>query len=197
PPPAANDHCADAADIAGEGTFNFDTRGALTDGTASCDLTIGRDVWFDWTAPCAGDFNVSLCAGSTGDTIFNAYSSLACPPDQANEIACDDDGCGGVGGPSIANINGIAAGAHVLIRISHFGGSTGEQGAFVISRVGGSCGPTCPCDWNSSGSLNSQDFFDFLVSFFGGNADFNNSGTTNSQDFFDFLVCFFTPPTGC
>jgi hypothetical protein len=51
--------------------------------------------------------------------------------------------------------------------------------------------PACPCDVNGSGDLNSQDFFDFIGAFFGGNADFNGSGETNSQDFFDFLACFF------
>ncbi|MBC7771476.1 MAG: hypothetical protein H7210_03160 [Pyrinomonadaceae bacterium] len=51
--------------------------------------------------------------------------------------------------------------------------------------------PTCPCDLDSSGFVNSQDLFDFLSAFFSGDADFDGSGATNSQDFFDFLACFF------
>jgi len=48
----------------------------------------------------------------------------------------------------------------------------------------------CPCDWDYSGVVCSQDFFRFLDDFFAGTADANFDGTTDSQDVFDFLRCF-------
>ncbi len=53
----------------------------------------------------------------------------------------------------------------------------------------------CPADFNHSGSVNSQDFFDFITAFFAVSptADFNEDGMVNSQDYFDFVTAFFTP----
>jgi hypothetical protein len=54
----------------------------------------------------------------------------------------------------------------------------------------------CPADFDCSGAVNSQDFFNFLTAFFAldPGADFNHSGAIDSQDFFDFLTAFFA---GC
>jgi hypothetical protein len=54
----------------------------------------------------------------------------------------------------------------------------------------------CPADFDCSGAVNSQDYFDFLTAFFALDpaADFNHSGEVNTQDFFDFLAAFFA---GC
>jgi probable HAF family extracellular repeat protein len=66
--------------------------------------------------------------------------------------------------------------------------ANGEPRAFLLTPI------PCAPDWDGSGTLNSQDFFDFLADFFEGRADFDFSGKTNSQDFFDYLAAFFA---GC
>jgi hypothetical protein len=145
------------------------------------------DVWGAYTASCTGTVTIDTCAaGTTFDTVLGIYRGAACPVDASRQVACNDDAC-------TANRSRVTfsatSGQVFLVRLSNF--SNTPSGDAVVT-VG--CQPMCACDWNHDGHLNSQDFFDFLTSFFAGNADFNNSGTTNSQDFFDFLTCFFA---GC
>jgi hypothetical protein len=70
-------------------------------------------------------------------------------------------------------------------------GDTSEFSGCIPVQAG-----TCPADFNHSGAVDSQDYFDFLTAFFAGaaGADFNADGVIDSQDFFDFLNAFFA---GC
>jgi len=88
----------------------------------------------------------------------------------------------------------IAAGqARVRVLVHDAQGNSGfDQSAADLTITG--TGTPCPADWNGSGRVDSQDFFDFLSGFFANNADFGGDGVTNSQDFFDFLSAFFV---GC
>jgi hypothetical protein len=90
--------------------------------------------------------------------------------------------------------NPLGGTVHLLLDLSLDSVSI-DLNATATMHADGVVTPTpCAADWNHDHVVNSQDFFDFLASFFAGASDFNCSGTTNSQDFFDFLGAFFA---GC
>jgi outer membrane protein assembly factor BamB len=83
-----------------------------------------------------------------------------------------------------------------LANVNVGGPALGADGVLVVCGTGTNVlalrsPPTCPADWNADNAVNSQDLFDFLTSFFAGDADFNADGVSNSQDFFDYLAAFF------
>jgi hypothetical protein len=90
---------------------------------------------------------------------------------------------------TISGANDLNEGTYSVV-ISRDCGSATSQGATLTVA------PPCRPDFDGSGELNSQDFFDFLAAFFAGSgaADFNTDRQVNSQDFFDFLAAFFA---GC
>ncbi|MBC7773565.1 MAG: hypothetical protein H7210_13805 [Pyrinomonadaceae bacterium] len=91
-------------------------------------------------------------------------------------------------GDAIVTLPHVTATARIRV------GGTGKI-FFAISRPFTLRAP-CAADYNYDGSANTQDFFDFLGTFFANaaTADFNHDERVTSQDFFDFLAAFFA---GC
>ena len=71
-------------------------------------------------------------------------------------------------------------------------GSTGTFVSWQLKLHG--YNPACLCDWNLSGAATVQDIFDYLTTYFNGNADFTGDGSTSVEDLFQFLDCWFA---GC
>jgi hypothetical protein len=138
-----NDHCRDPEPIEGIGTYLFDTSLATTDGAPheGCLDQLGEeghitdDAWFCWTSPCNGNVSVSTCdGGATFDTKLAVYDGCgACPPTDADLIACNDDACLGQRTDSTVVLN-AAVGEEKLIRIGMFPGEqAGGAGELIIN----------------------------------------------------------------
>jgi len=79
------------------------------------------------------------------------------------------------------------------VRGLHTFRSLGEGRAMVLAAA---TAPSCPADFNGSGTVTVQDMFDFLSAYFvgGAEADVNASGSVTVQDIFDYLAMYFA---GC
>ena len=84
----ANDHCADATAVT-DGTYDFDTTTADTDGASSCGFNTGFDVWYKYTAASDGQIQASTCNLVGFDTVLTAFDGCG-----GAELACLDDFCG-------------------------------------------------------------------------------------------------------
>lgn len=125
-----NDRCQCPIE-AMEGTHPYSNVGAGTDGPADPVCNFGfsdlgqvrADIWYCYTASCAGTALVSLC-GSSYDTKLAVYAGCGCPT--SAPLACSDDDCGtGVEiVQSRVNIT-VTAGQKYMVRV---GGYFGDQG---------------------------------------------------------------------
>ncbi len=87
----ASDLCADAP-LIGPGSYSGTTVGANVDGSAGCDFSSNApDVWYRITTDRTATLLLDLCASSF-DTVVSLHTG--CPGVDANEVACNDQGCG-------------------------------------------------------------------------------------------------------
>jgi hypothetical protein len=165
PPPPTNDTCATPDPIVGEGTFPFDNTGALTSGfnggefasngihpcfphdtQTGLEQQIASDVFFIWTAPCSGNFQIDTIGSSGGvsDTKINIHTGADCA---ATCYQGDDDDAGAL--ESLVSMTGIVAGTQYLIQVGGFNATT-TMGAGVLNISSfGSCptsGTNIVCD---------------------------------------------------
>lgn len=151
PTPPPNDDCENAQTIFGRGEFPFDNITATTDGPTHADCQafgedqIEADVWYRWTAPCDDMVVVSTCDISTTDTRIAVYEGWACPPTDANILACNDDRCGTPAPRQSMVAFPATAGQAYLIRLGVWPGARRGADKFRIL-----CGPpenaACPGD---------------------------------------------------
>ena len=148
PPP--NDLCANATPITA-GTYAWNNCGALTDGPPNACQPL-QDVWFKFTAPCAGQVWLNTC-GSAIDTVMSVYTNTCA---NLGLVGCNDNAAAGNGpcGGSVQSFltfNAVA-GQTYHVRLGSPGAITG---AGMLTLVGpnptlGTCppavGPTF-CRW--------------------------------------------------
>ena len=195
-PAPANDDCLTAQVITGFGQFAYDNRGATSggEGAASC-VTPTEDVWFSWSAPCTGDVTVSTCLLNATDDAFAVYQGSNCG-DLTVEVACDDDGCGVVGGQSTFTF-AVTQNTNYLIRMGTWGNTAGGQNFMDLVNVTCVAGGFCDADWCQDGSVGVPDIFCFLTDWFANDFDARNyGGTPGVPAIFAFLAEWFSTPQG-
>lgn len=143
PEGVANDDCAAATVLQGQGATVFSNVAATDSGVGmSCGSEAEEnDVWFSYVSNDGGLVSVDL-SGSDFDTVLTIWSG-ACGA--LTEVACDDDG-----GVDLASALSFMAapGAAYLIQI---GGFDGDEGTGVLAITEGLGALLCAGEVNSTG----------------------------------------------
>ena len=160
--PVANDDCATATVLTGNGPFGWDTTNATTGFVGQAEVLCSSemltyDVWYKWVSNCTGSAVVSLCAGSFADTKLAVYQANGCPT--SSSLACNDDFCAG-GGPSEVTFSAVL-GQTYMIQLGMWPGEVPSTGSFTLTTPcppdpgvpfcsGDASGTACPCANNSA-----------------------------------------------
>jgi len=134
----ANDACANATSIAGNGLFEFDNTFATTDGPPDplCfqfgTSQVESDVWYRWICPADGGYRITTCDLTSVDTRIALYDGQDCTT--SSVLDCNDDADGGACGlQSEVFGSNLVAGDAYLIRIGTFPGSPSGSGQFEVA----------------------------------------------------------------
>jgi uncharacterized membrane protein len=176
----------DGSAIAGTGRFNGQTRGFVISGLPSCGPTI--EAHGGTIRACEGGTASFFVTVAPSDSPVRYVWRLGgIPIDPAVNPSAATERL------ELTSVSQQDVGVYDCV-ISNACGATSspEYELTLLPPDDPECGnPPCPADIDQNGTVNSADFFAFLVLFFGGVADFNGDGATNSQDFFDYLNEFF------
>jgi hypothetical protein len=137
-----NDNCSIAAPIAGLGSTAFDTTNAATslfNGGGSClDAgadSVNQDIFFQWTAPVAGDFTFDTF-GSSYDTKLSVHIGAGC----AATCGAYNDDTGGL--QSEVSLAGLAMGDSVLVQVGGYGVNFGPGTLNITNATPDPCATT-------------------------------------------------------
>jgi hypothetical protein len=113
----ANNTCSSAASfqIAAGVPVSGTAAGATPDGDSLCALEAAPDVYHRFTSERAGVHIFELCGGTNWDSVLALHTG--CPATLSNQVACDDDGCGTLSGPSRLVVH-LPANSTYIVRVA-------------------------------------------------------------------------------
>ncbi len=185
--PPENNACADALPLSlGDTAFNTST--ATQTVSTSCASGGSADLWYSWTAPSSGSFEINTCSDESYDTALALYDGCG-----GSEIACNDDDCG----LRSRIVYEVSGGSTYLVRVGGYSTATGPgilTAAFTPDGGGGPdndlCGDALPLglgDTNFDTSTATQTVSTSCAS--GGSADLWYSWTAPSNGSFEVNTC--------
>ncbi len=162
-----NDQCVNSIDLNATGcsgglpctfaTANFGCE--RRPGSVNCQVTpggpieaadFGSDKWYTWTPQPGegGTIVVDMCDAAAYDALAAVHEGgadcSACPINEADTLACNDDGCGIGGGPPIFHFDAVEGHCYFL----RIGGWNGEQGSSAVTLKFAPCNTKHPMPGN-------------------------------------------------
>lgn len=127
---ASNDSCDAPRPLVRGIAFTSNITPALaTEGEASCAVS-ANDAWHLFVPSTTSPHLFSLC-GSTFDTVLSIHRGCPGSP-EFSELACSDDGCGPIAGPSQLMLNATLGEAYYVRVAGRANGGVAARGAYTL-----------------------------------------------------------------